>query len=224
MKYTENIDAALAFVKEEFDRSSYFQTHIPEKEYRFNHSIRVANLGLRIAAGEGFDPEAMVLGCLLHDISYRDPFISEQDLLDHGRNSARIAREFLAGRLSSDKINEICLGIAIHVDGKADFPGNITPFANSIGDADNLDRLGAYRTFETLEYVDFREKKLEEQKQWLLDAIDDLRDWEAEGFSTPTANRIMNDLIAKRIDFYTQLTKQLDNSSHLIFPPLLTNH
>lgn len=216
MEYTENMADALTFVKEEFDRSSYFQTHIPEKEYRFNHSIRVANLGLRIAMGEGFDPEAMVLSCLLHDISYRDPFISEQDLLDHGRNSARIARKFLTGRLCADKVNEICLGIAIHVDGKADFPGVITPFAESIGDADNLDRLDAYRTFETLEYAHFREKGLEEQKQWISDSISDLREWEAEGMSTSTANRIMHGLIAKRIDFYTQLAKQLDNSSRLM--------
>lgn len=167
--YSEPVIATLEFLKQEFHKSPYFQEHPSEREYRFNHTMRVANLGIRIAKGEGFNIEAMVLGCLLHDISYRDAFTCEEDWLRHG----------------------------------------------SISDADNLDRLDAYRTYEMLEYAHFRDMKLAEQKSWLNKEIENLGSWEAEGFSTPTADRIMHERMQKRRDFYLQLLEQLDNSSHL---------
>lgn len=217
MVLSEHVITALAFVKQEFDNSMYFKEHLPEKEYRYHHTIRVANLGIRIAKGEGFDPESMILGCLLHDISYRDAFTCEEDWLNHGRSSARIARDFLTARgLTPSRIDDICMGIAIHVDGKADFPGEISAFSNSISDADNLDRLDSYRTFETLEYAHFREMKLAKQQEWLSRELESLKEWETEGFSTPTADRIMQERVSKRQDFYRQLQEQLENSSGLI--------
>lgn len=214
--YSEPVIATLEFLKQEFHKSPYFQEHPSEREYRFNHTMRVANLGIRIAKGEGFNIEAMVLGCLLHDISYRDAFICEEDWLRHGRSSARIARDFLTSlALPQSRIEEICIGIATHVDGKADLPVETTAFTDSISDADNLDRLDAYRTYEMLEYAHFRDMKLAEQKSWLNKEIENLGSWEAEGFSTPTADRIMHERMQKRRDFYLQLLEQLDNSSHL---------
>ena len=62
--------------------------------YRYEHSLRVAAVGREIARAEGFDEEAMVLACLLHDIGYarcRTP--EEYDR--HGALSADMAREWL---------------------------------------------------------------------------------------------------------------------------------
>ena len=46
---------------------------------------------------------------------------------------------------------------------EADFEGERTPFALSVGDADNIDRYDAYRIFETLERDRFLEKSFKEK-------------------------------------------------------------
>src|SRR5690625_5120751 len=103
--------------------------------------MRVAYIGRQIAKGEGFDQEVLVIGCLLHDLSYVQYFVEEDDWLNHGRNAAKLARPFLETlSLSSAQVDEICYGIAIHVDDEADFKGERSPLALSIGDADNIDR------------------------------------------------------------------------------------
>ena len=102
----------------------------------------------------------MVIACLLHDVAYCEEF-GEDGWKEHGRRSAAIARPFLKELwLPEDRINEICYGIAIHVDEKADFPGENTPFAHSVGDADNIDRFDAYRIHETLMHDSFLEMRL----------------------------------------------------------------
>ena len=57
------------FLKKKFDESEYFADKKSEKYYRFEHSVRVANIGKIIAEKEGMDSDAMVIACLLHDIS-----------------------------------------------------------------------------------------------------------------------------------------------------------
>jgi len=105
-----------------------------------------------MAEKEGFDVTEMVIACLLHDVSYCRDFKEESDWLNHGRKAAQIARPFLEELgLPKGRIEDICYGIAIHVDDKADFPGARTSFAESIGDADNIDRFDVYRIYETLE-------------------------------------------------------------------------
>ena len=122
-----------------------------EKNYRLEHSFRVANIAKEIAKKEGLDLEGLVIAGLLHDISYSETFKNENDWKNHGRKSAQIAKPFLEGLgMNSNRIQEICYGIAIHVDDEADFEGMKTPFSISVGDADNIDRFDVYRIYETL--------------------------------------------------------------------------
>ena len=58
------------FLKRKFNESEYFADKKSEKDYRFEHSVRVANIGKEIAEKEKMDSDAMVIACLLHDISY----------------------------------------------------------------------------------------------------------------------------------------------------------
>jgi len=57
--------------------------------------------------------------------------------------------------INPSEVDEICYGIAIHVDGKSDFKGEKTPLALSIGDADNIDRFDVYRIYDGLRYHKF---------------------------------------------------------------------
>ena len=97
----EKIRKTESFLKQIFNESIYLNEHLKEKEYRLEHSYRVANIGKLIAQKEGFD--------------------------------------------------------------EADFEGERTPFALSVGDADNIDRYDAYRIFETLERDRFLEKSFKEK-------------------------------------------------------------
>ena len=72
------------FLKQKFDSGHYFSEHPDEKNYRLEHSYRVANIGREIALREGFDETEMVVACLLHDVSYCEEF-GENGWKEHGR-------------------------------------------------------------------------------------------------------------------------------------------
>ena len=172
------IEKTEEFVKRKFDEGEYFSSHPEDKAYRIEHTYRVANIGRKIAEEEGFDETEMVLACLLHDVSYCEVFGEEgawPQWEDHGRLAAEIARPFLQELgLPEDRIQDICYGIAIHVDDEADFEGERTAFAVSIGDADNIDRFDAYRLHEMLNKSAFLDLSYEEKLNVMSQIIIDL--------------------------------------------------
>lgn len=206
------IEKTEAFLKEIFDGSGYLTAHPEAKAYRLEHTYRVANLGRDIARREGFDETEMVIACLLHDVSYCEDF-GENGWIEHGRRAADIARPFLREMgLPEDRIADICYGIAIHVDDKADFPGERTPFALSVGDADNLDRFDAYRIHETLHHDGFLDLPYEEKlalTEKRLARLRELRDME---MGTQAAKEIWIERIGFYISFYERLLSQLKSS------------
>lgn len=209
----EQIRKTESFLKQIFNESVYLNEHLKEKEYRLEHSYRVANIGKLIAQKEGFDETEMVIACLLHDVSYCEEFPDNDAWKNHGRKAARIARPFLAELgLSVDRINDICYGIAIHVDDEADFEGERTPFALSVGDADNIDRYDAYRIFETLERDRFLEKSFKEKVELVDTRLSKLKKALHISLGTKTAEEIWTERIAYYSGFYEKLQKQLENS------------
>ena len=58
-----------AFLRETFDNSLWLKEFPPDKNYRLEHSFRVANAARLIAEGEGMDVEGLVIAGLLHEIS-----------------------------------------------------------------------------------------------------------------------------------------------------------
>lgn len=212
------INAALSFLKEKFEESEYYAADHVNKKYRFEHSVRVANIAKTIAEKEGFDVEALTVAALLHDISYCEVFPNgKDDLVNHGRFSARIARPFIEG-LGFDRATceEMLYGIAIHVDGKADFPGENTYFVQSISDADNIDRFGNYRLHENLVFRDFLAMPLGRQIELCKTNIEQLNKYEKMKFATLTATRMWLENIRAQRDFYTRLLAQLENSLTII--------
>lgn len=104
-------------------------------EYRYEHSLRVASIALDIAKKEGLDEDRCYIGALLHDLGYSVPYDNPKEYVNHGRIGAKLARPFLESLgYSEEEVNEICYGIAIHVDDKADFEGKRTALAVTIGD------------------------------------------------------------------------------------------
>ena len=209
------IEKTELFLKEKFDGSAYLNAHPVAKAYRMEHTYRVANLGRDIALREGFDETEMVIACLLHDVSYCEDF-GEDGWIEHGRRAADIARPFLRElAMPEDRIADICYGIAIHVDDKADFAGERTPFALSVGDADNLDRFDAYRIHETLYHDGFLDLPYEEKlalTEKRLARLRELRDME---MGTQAAKEIWSERIGFYISFYERLLAQLQSSQRI---------
>lgn len=210
---TENIRKTLDFLKSSYESSAYFARHPADGAYRLEHSLRVAHIGAEIARGESMDEEELIIACLLHDIAYKLEF-HEGGWNEHGRLGAAIARPFLQSLgLQREKIEEICFGIAIHVDDVSDFEGERTPLALSIADADNIDRFGPFRIYDAMRYAAFYDMSLEEKLAWTKKRISDLERLRVFEFATATAKALWLENLEYQIDYFTRLLRQLEQST-----------
>ena len=206
-----------AFLKDTFTASTYLQSHPTDRDYRLEHSYRVANIAKAIAEAEGFNVTYAVIAGLLHDIAYCEEMVTHEDRLNHGRRSAAIARPFLESLgLPTDAVNEICYGIAIHVDDEAGFQWERTPFCETVGDADNIDRFDAYRIYETLEYLKFSEMNLVDKQEKVASTIEKLNRFKDMKLGTATAKNLWIQRLDYYIGFYEKLKAQLDNSTAVL--------
>lgn len=212
---TEREQKTLAFLRERFENCQFFKAHPADGAYRLEHSIRVANICREIAAKEGMDVEAASIAGLLHDIAYGKDFPEGYDWKEHGRDGARIARPFLEGLgLDGQTVNDICYAIAIHVDDKADFEGRRTPFTETVGDADNIDRFDAYRIYESVRYqAQLEERALPEKLDWLRERLLQLEKLGKMEFATPTATGLWRDKIEFQKVFFGRLLAQMEGSA-----------
>ena len=211
---TERIAKTEAFLREKLKESPYFKEHPEAGAYRLEHSFRVARIGAAIARAEGMDEERMTIACLLHDVSYCRAMLDQDTWKDHGRASARIARPFLESLgLEPAAVEEMCYGIAIHVDDKADFPGERTAFAGTIQDADNIDRFDAYRLYETLESMSFSKLPLAAKRAHVERTGQQLEKYRDLPFATAAAKELWRDRIGFYLDFYRRLGEQLAGSA-----------
>ena len=203
-----------AFLKETFAASAYLQNHPKDRDYRLEHSYRVANIAKRIAEAEGFDVTYAVIAGLLHDIAYCEEMVTREDRMNHGRRGAAIARSFLENvGLPADAVNEICYGIAIHVDDEADFAWERTPFCETMGDADNIDRFDVYRVYESLQWMQFSEMPLTEKQVQVDNIIEKLTRYKEMKLGTATAKKLWIERLEYQLSFYGKLKAQLENST-----------
>lgn len=211
---TERIRKTEEYMRQELMKLAGYQDNIVRMaEYRIEHSIRVAHIAAEIARAEGFDEERAYVAGLLHDIGYSVDFSTKEQYREHGRVGAAIARPFLLSLgFSAAETNEMCYGIAIHVDDKADFEGERTPLAETVGDADNIDRFDAFRLYEGLENVDFKNLPLKEQQAHAEQRIAGLQRLLEMNFGTKTATEMWRDRIAFQLEMYRRLKHQADIS------------
>ena len=211
---TERIQKTEGFLREKLAESPFFAEYPEKGAYRLEHSFRVARIAGEIARAEGLDEEAMIIAGLLHDVSYCREFADQTDWKNHGRDAARIARPFLQTLgLPEETVEEICYGIAIHVDDQADFIWNRTPFSETVGDADNLDRFDVYRIYETLQYLKFSEMNLEEKQTHVETTVEKLTRLKEMKLGTVTAKTLWLQRLNDYIEFYKKLREQLVRST-----------
>lgn len=211
----EIIEKTEVFLKRKFDAADYLNAHPEAKAYRIEHTYRVANIGRELALKEGFDETEMVIACLLHDVSYCEEF-GEKGWIEHGRRAAHIARPFLSELgLAEDRINDICYGIAIHVDEKADFPGERTPFALSIGAADNIDRFDVFRIHETLTHDGFSSMGIDQKLEYCKKHLARLHKLIDEPMGTKTADEMWKARLSFQTSFYEKLVRQFESSERV---------
>ena len=203
------------FMREELAKAARFgECNTRMAEYRIEHSWRVAHIGQQIAQAEGFDQERTTVACLLHDIGYSVEYTSAEDHRSHGRCGARIARPFLSELgYSAEEVNEMCFGIAIHVDDVADFAGERTPLAVTVGDADNIDRFDVFRLYESLSVAAYLQLSLAEQGQYLERRLLRLEQLKTMRFGTPTADSMWQDKLDYQIGFFKRLHQQVRQSA-----------
>jgi hypothetical protein len=109
-------------------------------DYRWQHTLRVAQFGKVIAENESADLELVLAACVLHDLAWFDT--NAENSRDHGRLGAEKALPILVDLgYTKPQIENICYSIASHVD--EDNPTTLE--AKVISDADNVDRFGPYR-------------------------------------------------------------------------------
>ena len=212
---TDRIRKTEDFMKAELSKVASFPDHIQrEAEYRIEHSYRVARIGETIAEEEGFDVERTVVACLLHDVGYSVGFSGREDYRNHGRYGARIARPFLLSLgFTGEETNEMCYGIAIHVDDLADFDGERTPLALTVGDADNVDRFDAFRLYEGLHVQNYRDLPIGGQRELVEKTLSRLSKLREAPCGTKTAERLWKEKIDYQTGFYRKLMDQIENSS-----------
>jgi len=114
--------------------------YLSNVDYRWKHTLRVAQFGKVIAENEAADVELIVAACLLHDVAWFDT--NADNSREHGRIGAKKARPFLESLgYTPEQIDKICYAVAAHVD--TDNPDTLE--AKVLSDADNVDRFGPYR-------------------------------------------------------------------------------
>lgn len=216
----ERISKTEAFLQTELRKLAGYKDNIDRMaEYRIEHSYRVAAIGAQIAVAEGFDVEKTYVACLLHDIGYAVDYDTKEAHREHGRIGAGIARPFLLSLgYSEADVNEMCYGIAIHVDDKADFEGERTPLALTIGDADNIDRFDAYRLYEGLHFGDYMNLSLEQQREHVEKVLRRLPKLRELPCGTKTGETLWKEKLDYQIGFYERLLHQLETSRAIELP------
>ncbi len=103
------------------------------------HVKRVQRLCVRLSKDvKGVDSDVVEVAALLHDVGKHVE--KEDNAVDHGRISAKLAREFLSPmEFGEEKVNAVCHAIRVHTHGEE--PRSVE--AKILHDADFLDKMGA---------------------------------------------------------------------------------
>jgi len=178
-----------------------------EKKYRYEHSMRVASIARYIAVQEGQDVTVTTIAAILHDVGKFETDINA----DHGRVSADVAMPFLEkSGLTKKQIQDIHYSIATHVDGHAGYDYENIPEADTVSDADNIDRFGVYRIYQILQYDNADTVSALELANMYQEQNIKRKDFkEKYKLSTDTANKLFQQNLQLQADFFDNLVNEL---------------
>ena len=178
--------------------------------YRYEHSLRVALWGKRIAEAEGWESEPLVMACLLHDMGY--PFCETMEEWNlHPTYGAEVARLFLEKIGYDEELTErICQAIRIH-DKWNDVPEDATPFELSVRDADDLDRFDIMRVC-MIGRSDIGERSARELIEVCENRQRTLTDWQDRICGTDAAKAFWEEKLQMRRQFYEALQAEMQGT------------
>ena len=171
--------------------------YLSNAEYRWKHTLRVAQFGKLIAENEAADVELIVTACLLHDVAWFDT--NADNSREHGRIGAEKSRPVLESLgYNQDQILNICYSVAVHVD--VDNPATLE--ARIVSDADNVDRFGPYRILQwCFSDIDDYEKLAAK----LTERIHRLEHYREENpLFTPTGQHLFAEQLNLQIRFFSE--------------------
>jgi hypothetical protein len=171
-------------------------------KYRWQHTLRVTQYGMKIAKAEGANLEWVTAACLLHDSEWFSEMRNKD--IDHGHVAARAIRPFLEQTgYSPEAVDNIFYSVAVHSAGGVWFEHEHTIEAKVVSDADNVDRYGALRTIfwcvDELEDFDALAAKLSKR----IGRLEDYR--ERQIMETATGNLLFTQQLDRQIEFFKRL-------------------
>ena len=201
----ELFDKSINFLQAKLNSSTNIDD--VEKLYRFEHSMRVANIAKTIAKREEQDIFISTMAAILHDVGKFDTDINA----DHGRVSADVARPFLKTlNISQKQEDDIHFCIAVHVDGKAGYDYPDIKEADTVSDADNIDRFGVYRIYQQLAWDKVETTTAAENVERYTERIKKLEHFrDTYTLSTTTANEMLKHNVNTQVEFYKNLVNEL---------------
>jgi uncharacterized protein len=179
--------------------------YLSNAEYRWKHTLRVAQFGKVIAENETADVELTVAACLLHDVAWFDT--NAYNSREHGRIGAEKARSVLESLgYKKAQIENICYAVATHVDEYN--PDTLE--AKILSDADNVDRFGPYRIlqwcFADIQDYDKLAAKLSER----IHRLEHYR--EKNPLFTPTGQQLFAEQLSLQIRFFSEFVGEKELS------------
>jgi hypothetical protein len=179
--------------------------YLSNADYRWKHTLRVAQFGKVIAENEAANVELVVAACLLHDVAWFDT--NAENSHDHGRIGGEKARPVLQNLgYTQTQISSICYAVATHVD--EDNPDTLE--AKVLSDADNVDRFGPYRIlqwcFADIEDYDRLASKLIER----IHRLEHYR--EKNPLFTTTGQQLFAEQLSLQIRFFSEFVGEKELS------------
>ncbi len=195
-------DFGQAYLNESYQKRSKkakanLDRYLSGVDYRWQHTLRVAQFGKVIAENESAHVELVLAACLLHDMAWFDTDVENNR--EHGRLGAEKARPFLENLgYSSKHIKNICYSIAAHVDD--DNPNTLE--AKVVSDADNVDRFGPYRILQWC-FSDIRDyEKLATKLDERIQRLEQYR--EENPLYTPTGQQLFAEQLNLQLRFFCE--------------------
>ncbi len=214
------VSQTLAFVRRVLSPESAGGQRVAGKElkrydmqYRYDHTLRVADIGKEIARAEGLPEEALVMACLLHDVGYPE-CRSFEELGMHPAFGAAIAEQFLDKiGYDAEMSKSICKAVRIH-DGQPYEGEDATVLERSVRDADDIDRADAMRICVRAYH------EIGECPAWETRDICSRRLCETQGLkgrlcATGTAKRMWLENICLQEEVYRKLLGQMERTREL---------
>jgi len=199
-----------SYLKESYDKRTdddkiNLHRYLSGADYRWKHTLRVAQFGKVIAETETAEEELVLAACLLHDLAWFDT--NADNSRQHGRLGAEKARPLLESMgYDLPQINSICYSIAAHVD--EDNPETLE--ARVVSDADNVDRFGPYRIlqwcFSDIDDYDKLAAKLSER----IHRLEHYR--EENPLFTPTGRQLFSEQLNLQIRFFSEFVGERELS------------